>query len=83
MFGCSIPGGSLRVVPLEEVDVFDVNTAAIHNGILWSLFLLLDYDQSMFCDLFTWEECASFMWHYLKGYPMFLVVFKDWDSNAS
>ena len=38
---------------MEEVDVFDVNTATIHNGILWSLLLLWDYDQSMFCDLFT------------------------------
>ena len=29
------------------------------------------------------ERSASFIWHNLKGYPMFLVVFKDWDSNTS
>ena len=51
--GCWGLGGSLRFVPLKEVDVFDVNTTTIHNDILWSLLLLQDYDQSMFCDLFA------------------------------
>ena len=59
-----------------------LNTATIHDGILWSLFLPQDHDQSMFCDLFTRGKCACFIWHYLEGYPMFFVVFDDGDSQV-
>ena len=43
----------------------------------------LDHDQSMFCDLFTKEKCACFIWYYLEGYPMFFVFFEDGNSHTS